>query len=55
MCLYHGWSTSVVKWVFMLGTSDGKTERKEQAMEKDQNKKVVRIDMFNWGPCVITT
>ena len=37
----------------MLGTSDGKTERKEQAMEKDQNKPRVRIDMFNWGPCVI--
>ena len=22
-------------------------------MEKDQNKPRVRIDMFNWGPCVI--
>ena len=39
----------------MRGESVGVTERKEQDMEKDQNKNVprVRIDMFNWGPCVI--
>ena len=30
-----------------------KNREKEQAMEKDQNKPRVRIDMFNWGPCVI--
>ena len=33
----------------MLGESDGKTERKEQDMAKDQ----VKVDMFNWGPCVV--
>ena len=39
-----------------LGTSDGVTERKEQDMAKDQDKKgipKVQIDMFNWGPCVV--
>ena len=39
----------------MRGESDGVTERKEQDMEKDQNKDKprVQIDMFNWGPCVV--
>ncbi len=37
----------------MRGESDGVTERKEQDMEKDQNKPRVQIDMFNWGPCVV--
>ena len=40
----------------MAGTSDGKTERKEQDMvDKPTNKDAprVKIDMFNWGPCVI--
>jgi len=39
----------------MLGTSDGKTERKEQDMAETKDKKIpkVSIDMFNWGPCVI--
>ena len=38
----------------MRGESDGVTERKEQDMAKDQNKKPrVQIDMFNWGPCVV--
>ncbi len=40
----------------MRGTSDGVTERKEQDMAKDQDKKgipKVQIDMFNWGPCVV--
>ena len=37
----------------MAGTSDGKTERKEQDMAKDQNKSRIAISMFNWGPCVI--
>ena len=33
----------------MLGIKDGKIERKEQDMAKEQ----VKIDMFNWGPCVV--
>lgn len=39
----------------MLGTSDGRTERKEQDMAETKDKKIpkVSIDMFNWGPCVI--
>lgn len=39
----------------MLGTNDGKTERKEQDMAETKDKKIpkVSIDMFNWGPCVI--
>jgi hypothetical protein len=40
----------------MRGESDGVTERKEQDMAKDQDKKgipKVQIDMFNWGPCVV--
>ena len=37
----------------MRGESDGVTERKEQDMEKDQNKIRIAISMFNWGPCVI--
>ncbi len=37
----------------MRGESDGVTERKEQDMEKDQNKSRIAISMFNWGPCVI--
>lgn len=37
----------------MLGTSDGRTERKEQDMVKDKKIPKVSIDMFNWGPCVI--
>ena len=34
----------------MAGTSDGKTERKEQDMEKP---KTIPISIFNWGPCVV--
>jgi len=40
----------------MAGTSDGQTEKGEQDMvDKPTNKDTprVRIDMFNWGPCVI--
>jgi hypothetical protein len=40
----------------MRGESVGVTERKEQDMAKDQDKKgipKVQIDMFNWGPCVV--
>ena len=37
----------------MRGESDGVTERKEQDMAKDQDKKRIAISMFNWGPCVI--
>ena len=40
----------------MAGISDGKTERKEQDMaDKPTNKDAprIKIDMFNWGPCVI--
>jgi len=40
----------------MAGTSDGKTEKGEQDMvDKPTNKDAprVKIDMFNWGPCVI--
>ena len=33
----------------MAGTSDGKTERKEQDMAKEK----IKVDMFNWGPCVV--
>ena len=33
----------------MLGIKDGRTERKEQDMAKEQ----VKVDMFNWGPCVV--
>ena len=32
----------------MLGTSVGKTERKEQDMEEK-----ISIEIFNWGPCVV--
>ena len=37
----------------MRGESVGVTERKEQDMAKDQDKKRIAISMFNWGPCVI--
>ena len=33
----------------MAGISDGKTERKEQDMAKEK----IKVDMFNWGPCVV--
>ena len=37
----------------MRGENDGVTERKEQDMAKDQDKKRIQLDMFNWGPCVV--
>ena len=38
----------------MAGTSDGKTDRKEQDMaDKTTSKSRIAISMFNWGPCVI--
>ena len=33
----------------MLGIKDGKIERKEQDMAKEK----IKVDMFNWGPCVV--
>ena len=33
----------------MLGESDGVTGGQEQDMAKEK----IKVDMFNWGPCVV--
>ena len=33
----------------MAGTVDGKTERKEQDMEEQDN----NVMIYNWGPCLM--